>query len=172
MEPWRLLYPLRTFLIISGTVEKPNVMVADWLTPLSFNPFLLGVAISPKRYTHKLITSLKELVVAVPTEELLPQVWKAGTLSGASVNKKELLKLTFVPSKKVKVPSIKECAANLECKVKNVIATGDHDFFICEVLDFSYAKEFYDSLPKPEVRFLLHVGKNYFTTPNKRWLSV
>ncbi len=30
------LYPLRTYLIVSG-VEKPNVMTADWVVPLSFS---------------------------------------------------------------------------------------------------------------------------------------
>ncbi|MCD6196326.1 MAG: flavin reductase, partial [Staphylothermus sp.] len=49
---YRLLYPLRTYLIVSGRMsEEVNVMTADWVTVLSHKPVLVGVAISPKRYT-------------------------------------------------------------------------------------------------------------------------
>ena len=61
MELWRLLYPLRTYLIVSGTLEKPNVMTADWVIPLSFQPELVGIGIGKKRYTYELIKRGKEL---------------------------------------------------------------------------------------------------------------
>ena len=41
-------------------------MAADWVTMISADPFIIAVSISPKRYTHKLITRYKEFVVSVP----------------------------------------------------------------------------------------------------------
>ncbi|MGB9827924.1 MAG: flavin reductase [Thermosphaera sp.] len=57
----KLLYPMRTYLVVSGRIgEEVNVMTADWVTMVSAEPFIIAVAISPKRYTHKLITKYKE----------------------------------------------------------------------------------------------------------------
>jgi len=152
------LYPIRTYLIVSGTMEKPNVMTADWVVPLSFNPPMCGVAIGHTRYTKKLIDEYKEFVVAVPTIELLKDVWIAGTVSGANVNKAEKMGVTFVPSKKVKVPSIKECQANLECKVVNAVETGDHVFYVGEIVDVTYGDAFKSGSPDVEnYRFIMHV---------------
>ena len=163
MDFVRLLYPLRTYLVVSGTMEKPNVMTADWVCPLSFDPPMLGVAISKKRYSYKLIHELKEFVISVPLIDLLDDVWKAGTTSGRNVDKKQLLSLTFVNSRKVNVPSIKECVANLECKLVKEVETGDHVWFIGEIVNAEYDDEvFRDFIPNPEKKFILHVARNKF----------
>ncbi|AGK61531.1 Conserved protein/domain typically associated with flavoprotein oxygenase, DIM6/NTAB family [Archaeoglobus sulfaticallidus PM70-1] len=163
------LYPLRTYLIVAG-VEKPNVMTADWVVPLSFNPKLLGVAIGNQRYTKKLIDENKEFVVAVPTIELLKDVWTAGTVSGANKDKSELLSLTFVKSEKVSTPSIKECQANLECRVVDAVQTGDHTFYVGEILHASEGDGFADGKPDIEnYRFIMHAsfGARFTTTDSK-----
>jgi flavin reductase (DIM6/NTAB) family NADH-FMN oxidoreductase RutF len=167
----RYLYPLRTYLIVAG-VEKPNVMTADWVVPLSFNPPLIGVAIGHTRYTHNLIRDGKEFVVAVPTIELLKDVWAAGTLSGEKGDKFEKLGLTPVKSKKVRVPSIKECQANIECRVVKEVETGDHTFFVGEIVDVSHGDAFKDG--KPDIdnyRFIIHAGfgKNFTTNSSERF---
>ena len=164
------LYPLRTYLIVSGTMENPNVMTADWVVPLSFSPTLLGVAIGHTRYTHKVIKEHGEFVVAVPTLELLKDVWTAGTLSGESVNKVEKMSITLIPSKKVKTPSIKECQANVECKVVKEVEVGDHTFFVGEILDVSYGDAFKGGRPDiANYRFILHAGfgKNFTTNSSE-----
>lgn len=164
------LYPLRTYLIVSG-VEKPNVMTADWVVPLSFNPEMLGVAIGHTRYTHRLIKECREFVVAVPTIELLKDVWVAGTTSGAKEDKTVKLGLTFIESKKVKVPSIRECQANIECKVVNEVETGDHTFFVGEILNVTYGDAFVEGKPDLNYRFIMHAsfGKNFTTNSSEKY---
>ncbi|MCS7144401.1 MAG: flavin reductase family protein [Archaeoglobaceae archaeon] len=159
-----LLYPLRTYLIVSG-IEKPNVMTADWVVPLSFEPKLLGVSIGHKRHTNKLIKEFREFVVAVPTIELLKDVWIAGTLSGANESKISKLRLTLIKSRKVRVPSIKECQANLECKVIKEVEVGDHTFFVGEIVDATYGDAFKGGKTDLSYRFVLHAsfGKNFTT---------
>ncbi len=158
------LYPLRTYLIVSG-VEKPNVMTADWVVPLSFDPPMLGVAIGHRRYTHRLIKECGEFVVAVPTIELLKDVWVAGTLSGAKEDKISKMGVTLVNSKKVRVPSIKECQANIECRVVKEVETGDHTLFVGEILDVTYGDAFASGKPDLNYRFVMHAsfGKRFTT---------
>ncbi|ADC65747.1 flavin reductase domain protein FMN-binding protein [Ferroglobus placidus DSM 10642] len=159
------LYPMRTFIIVAGTIERPNPMTADWVTPLSFSPPLAGVAIGKTRYTRKLVEEQKEFVIAVPTVELLKDVWIAGTTSGARENKAEKMSVTFVPSQKVSAPSIKECAANIECKVVKEVETGDHIFFVGEIVNVTYGDAFKNGEPDVEnFKFLMHAKSGaYFT---------
>lgn len=162
------LYPLRTYLIVSG-VEKPNVMTADWVVPLSFEPTLVGVSIGHKRYTNKLLREHKEFVIGVPTIEMLKDVWIAGTSSGAKEDKISKLRLTLVKSKKVKVPSIKECQANIECRVVNEVEVGDHTLFIGEILNVTYGDAFRSGKPNLGYRFIMHAGfgKNFTTNSDE-----
>ncbi len=165
MHPVEYLYPMRTFLITSGTLEKPNVMTADWVTPLSINPPLAGVSIAHKRYTKVLIDEYGEFVISAPTVELLKDVWIAGTISGAKENKLSKMSVTLVPSKRVKAPSIKECQANLECRVVKSVETGDHVFYVGEIVEVTHGDAFNEKPDVRNYRFILHVGfGNAFTT--------
>ena len=159
---YHLLYPMRTHLIVSGRKEM-DVMTADWVTVLSHEPFMIGVAIAPKRYTHKLIDKNEEFVVSVPTMEMLRDVWIAGTESGPA--KVEKMKINFMESKKVRVMSIKEAVANLECKVVDKRRYGDHTFFVGEVVDYTYDEEmFEDGRVNLKDKLIAHLFMNEFIT--------
>ncbi len=164
------LYPLRTYLVVSG-VEKPNVMTADWVVPLSFDPPLLGVAVGHTRHTHGLIREYREFVIAVPTLELLRDVWIAGTVSGRKGDKLDKLSITLMKSEKVRVPSIKECQANLECKLVKEVEVGDHTFFVGEIVNVTHSDAFMHGRADLDYKFILHVGfgKNFTTNSNEKF---
>ncbi|MEZ0394447.1 MAG: flavin reductase family protein [Desulfurococcaceae archaeon] len=155
---------MRVYLIVSGRLgEEVNVMAADWVTPISSKPFLVGVAIAPKRYTHKLVSKYGEFVVAVPSAEMLRDVWIAGTESGP--DKLERLGLSFAKGKAVGTPIVREALANLECRVVDRRDYGDHTLFVGEVLDASYSEgAFRGEIPVIDAGFLLHVGMSYFAS--------
>jgi len=157
---------MRTYLVVSGHGEEANVMAADWVTVLSHDPTLIGVAISPKRYSHKLINKYKEFVISVPSIDMIDDVWISGTLSGPSKLRK--MKITLVPSTKIGTPSIKEALANIECKVVDTRTYGDHSLFVGEIVGYSYCKEaFREWEPIPDAGFLAHVAWNKFITFKK-----
>jgi len=159
---------MRTYLIVSGQGEETNVMAADWVTVLSHKPTLLGVAISPKRYTHKLISKYQEFVISVPSLEMLKDVWIAGTKSGPSKIKE--MDITLVPSKKISTPSIKEALANIECKVVDARDYGDHTWFVGEIVGSSYKREAFPR-GRPDVmtaNFLAHAAWTDFVTFEKK----
>ncbi|AEH24700.1 flavin reductase family protein [Pyrococcus yayanosii] len=168
MAGYHLLYPMRTYLIVSGKGEETNVMAADWVSVISFNPFMVGVAISPKRTTWGLIKKYGEFVISVPSLDMLKDVWTAGTKHGPEKLKE--MSITLVPSKKVGTPSIKEALANIECKVVDARDYGDHTWFVGEVVAYSYdEKAFPDG--KPDVgkaKFLAHASWTDFVTFDKK----
>ncbi|MEM0059324.1 MAG: flavin reductase, partial [Desulfurococcaceae archaeon] len=76
---YRLLYPLRTYLVVSGKLgEEVDVMAADWVTIISAQPFILAASIAPTRYTYKLVKKYGEFVISVPGLEMLRDVWITG----------------------------------------------------------------------------------------------
>ena len=165
---YHLLYPLRTYLIVSGHGEEANVMAADWVTVLSHKPIMLGVAVSPRRYTHGLISRYGEFVISVPSLDMLKDVWIAGTKSTPA--KLREMRITLVPSTKIETPSIKEALANLECRVVDARDYGDHTWFVGKLVGATYREEAFPG-GVPDVRkadFLAHSAWTEFVTFEKK----
>jgi flavin reductase (DIM6/NTAB) family NADH-FMN oxidoreductase RutF len=160
----RLLYPLRTYLLVSGRLgEEVNVMAVDWVTIVSIKPFIITTAIAPTRYTYGLIKKYSEFVIAVPSLDLIRDVWIVGSEHGPEKLKKTRLKLK--PASKVKTPIIENALANLECKVIGEHPYGDHSLFVSEVVAYHYREEaFKENEPVLTAGFLAHVAWNKFTT--------
>jgi flavin reductase (DIM6/NTAB) family NADH-FMN oxidoreductase RutF len=137
---YRLLYPMNVVLISSSAEGKDNVMTAAWCFPLSADPPLFGVSISPKRYSHGLIKKSREFVINIPDSSLMEAVRLSGENSGRDADKFELSKLTKERSEKLSAPSIKECMASIECRVVNSFETGDHTVFVGEAVNIKKRK--------------------------------
>jgi flavin reductase (DIM6/NTAB) family NADH-FMN oxidoreductase RutF len=60
-------------------------------------------------------------VIAIPTVDLLDRVVGIGTCSGADTDKFAKYRLKPVPAKRVKAPLIRECLANIECRVIDIV---------------------------------------------------
>jgi flavin reductase (DIM6/NTAB) family NADH-FMN oxidoreductase RutF len=83
---------------------------------LDFTPrfaFMTG----PWNYSYQALSKTGECVIAVPTVEMSKTAASIGSCSGAEVNKFEKFKLTPLKAEQVKAPLIKECYANIECRV-------------------------------------------------------
>ena len=63
----------------------------------------------------------RECVIAIPTVDMLDKVIGIGTCSGTDTDKFAKFKLTPMPGKVVRTPLIKECLANIECKVIDIV---------------------------------------------------
>lgn len=168
---YRLLYPLRTFLVVTGKPgEEVNVMAADWVTVVSANPFMVAVAVAPTRYTYKLIERYGEFVISVPSIELLKDVWITGTEHGPEKLSKTRLKLA--PASKIGTPIIENALANLECRVINKHLYGDHVLYVAEVVAYHYREDAFRQFePRLEAGFLSHIAWNKFTTFSKEIIT-
>lgn len=161
---YRLLYPLRTYLIVSGRLgEEVDVMAADWVTVISARPFMVAVAIAPTRYTYRLVKRYGEFVVSVPSVDNLRDVWVAGSEHGPG--KLSKMGITLVKGQKIGTPIVKEALANLECEVVGEHEYGDHVLFVGTVVAYSYREDvFRDGKPNLSAGFLAHIAMNEFTT--------
>lgn len=111
-----------------------NIITIGMVHIFSFSPPLVGIGVAPRRYSFNLLTQSKEFVINLPTKNLLAQVSFCGENSGRDNDKYEKTGLHKEPSLKIKTPSIQECPINIECQVKKEVETGDHVWFIGEVV--------------------------------------
>ena len=99
----------------------------------SINPPMVAISIGKTRYSHGLLLRSGEFVLAIPGRDLAEEVLYCGTHSGRDVDKFKETNLTAISASKVRPPLIKECIANIECKIVGNLDTGDHTIFVGEV---------------------------------------
>lgn len=163
-----LLHPYNTSLVTCcDQAGIANIITIAWLIPASIKPPLLCMSVGPTRYSYGLIRAAEEFVVNVAPYEIARQALFCGRRTGSKVDKFALTGLTPLPAKHVSPPIIEECLAHLECRLEQVIETGDHNLVIGKVLAAYVRRDvlgedgLYDlSRAHP----LFHLGRNRFTT--------
>lgn len=130
----RFLEPGPIVLVSSRWKGENNIMTMGWHTVLEFSPSLVGCMITAENYSFEMIRKSKECVINIPTVELLDTVIKIGNCSGDVEDKFAKFNLTEQKATKVQAPIIKECFANLECRVKDTKMISSYNFFIFEVV--------------------------------------
>ncbi|MCX8188477.1 MAG: flavin reductase family protein [Nitrososphaeria archaeon] len=161
-----LLLPKPALLITCGPFEKSNILSIAWSIPISRNPPLVAVAISPKRYSYHLIEEYKAFAINVPTYDQLNAVKVCGSTSGKNVNKWEIIKLTKEKARKIDTAIIKECIAHIECVLERKVELGDHDLFVGKVVEAYGEEKAYELgiLNTSKFKPILHLGRDNFTT--------
>lgn len=132
MNLWKR--PSRIVLAVSGDErDNSNIIVLGWKMQTSIDPPMVAISVGKTRYSHSLLLRSGEFVLAIPGGNLAEEVFYCGTHSGRDVDKFKETNLTAIPASKVKPPLIKECIANIECKIVGNLDTGDHTIFVGEV---------------------------------------
>ncbi len=147
--------------------DKNNLMPAVWNSPLSFEPPLFGVSISPKRYTHTLVEQAGEFTANFLDYQWIRKIAACGSVSGQNVDKFAEFGLTPGKSELIHSPYVQEAYCALECRLDRVEAYGDHDWFVGRVLGIHYEEGIYDSeglLRFEKVRPAMYMGANYYFT--------
>ena len=118
-------------LVTTRDGRKNNIMTISWTMVVDFTPVF---AITTGEWNHSFAALRKnrECVIAVPTVDLLDKVVGIGTCTGADTDKFSRFELTPVPAKLVRPPLIKECLANIECKVIDII--DKHSIIVLEAV--------------------------------------
>jgi flavin reductase (DIM6/NTAB) family NADH-FMN oxidoreductase RutF len=158
-KAFTFLEPGPVILVSTADGDKPNIMTLSWTMVLDFTPrfaFMTG----SWNYSFKALSRTRECVIAVPTVEMAKTVVSIGSCSGAEVNKFEKFKLTPVKAEFVKAPLIKECYANLECRVVDHIK--NHGIFILDTVAV-WVKE-----KHKERRFFHAIGDGRFIVDGER----
>jgi flavin reductase (DIM6/NTAB) family NADH-FMN oxidoreductase RutF len=107
-------------LVTTHDGEKDNIMTISWTMVVDFTP-LFAITTGDWNYSFAALRRNRECVVAIPAVDMLDRVVGIGTCSGADTDKFARFGLTPVPGKIVKAPLIKECLANIECRVVDIV---------------------------------------------------
>jgi flavin reductase (DIM6/NTAB) family NADH-FMN oxidoreductase RutF len=124
-----LIEPGPVVLVTTCDGKKNNVMTISWTMVVDFTP-RFAITTGPWNHSYRALRRTRECVVAIPTVDLLDKVVGIGTCSGADTDKFAKFRLTPLQAKRVKAPLIKECVANIECKVVDIV--GRHGIVVLE----------------------------------------
>jgi flavin reductase (DIM6/NTAB) family NADH-FMN oxidoreductase RutF len=128
-KAFTFLEPGPVILVSTADGDKRNIMTLSWTMVLDFTPrfaFMTG----PWNYSYGALIKTRECVIAIPTVDMSKTVVSIGACSGAEVNKFEKFRLTPLKGEVVNAPLIKECYANIECRVTEYIKK--HGIFVLD----------------------------------------
>jgi len=146
-------------LVTTHDEKRNNIMTISWTMVVDFTP-KFAMTTGPWNYSYSALCKTKECVIAIPTVDLLDKVVGVGTCSGADTDKFEKFMLTPVKGKHVKAPLIKECLANIECDVVDIVE--QHNIVILEC-----AAAYFDSSRK-EKRTIHAIGDGTFIVDGRK----
>ncbi len=109
--------------------RKNNVMTISWTMVAGFTP-VFAITTGSWNYSYAALRTSRECVLAVPTVDLIDRVVGVGTCSGADTDKFEKFGLTPMAGRHVRAPLVRECLANIECRVVDIVRR--HDIVVLE----------------------------------------
>lgn len=130
-KAFTLLEPGPVVLVTTNDGRQNNIMTISWTMVMDFTPTF---AITTGEWNHSFSTLQKtrECTIAIPTVDMLDKVVGIGTCTGADTDKFAKFRLTAIVGKIVRAPLIKECLANVECKVSEIIRR--HNIVVLEAV--------------------------------------
>lgn len=199
IDPANLPHPQLHKLLLASIAPRPIAFVSTVdslgnpnLSPFSFfnafgvNPSTL--IFSPSRrgrdnttkHTYENIKEVPEAVINVVNYEMVYQASLASTEYPKGVNEFVKAGFTATPSTIIKPPRVKESPVQFECKVRQVIETGDGggaaNLVICEIVMIHVNEEILDKngLPDPDKTRLVgrHTGDFYVKAFGKSLFEV
>ncbi|MEO0202576.1 MAG: flavin reductase family protein [candidate division WOR-3 bacterium] len=168
-----IVYP--SIVVVVGTFDKnfrANFMSCIWNTPLSFEPPLYGVSISPTRATYELILESGEFSICFWPFSKVQNVEFFGTYSYRDVDKSKEVKL--IESIKTKTPIPESAYATLECTLYDYRTYGDHTLFVGKILVIHFDENStYQMFNMPilnleKVKPVLYLGNGVYITVDER----
>ncbi|WP_096665862.1 flavin reductase family protein [Polaromonas sp. AET17H-212] len=130
-KAFTLMEPGPVVLVTTHDGRKDNIMTISWTMVMDFTP-VFAITTGEWNHSYAALRKNRECVIAIPTVDMLDKVVGIGTCSGKDTDKFGKFKLTPVPGKVVKSPLIKECLANIECKVIDIVKK--HNIVVLEAV--------------------------------------
>jgi flavin reductase (DIM6/NTAB) family NADH-FMN oxidoreductase RutF len=134
-------FPSGLYVIGSRSGVKRNLMTANWVTQVSFDPKLVAVSIEKDAVTHALVAEGGSFTVNTVDREDRAIVRKftkpvevddaASTLNG----------FAFHDGPATGAPVLDQAVAFIECEVRNSVDVGDHTLFVGEVVNAVFQKD-------------------------------
>jgi flavin reductase (DIM6/NTAB) family NADH-FMN oxidoreductase RutF len=131
---YQLLEPGPVVLLTTAHKGRANVMTMSWHMMVEFEPPLVACVVSNGNHSFAALKATGECVIAVPAAGLADKVVRVGNTSGRDIDKFPTIGLTALPASTVGAPLVKECFANLECRVTDRSLVNVYNLFVLEVV--------------------------------------
>lgn len=156
-QAYRVLEPGPIVMVSTSDNGKPNVMTMGFHMMIQHDPPLIGCVIGPWDHSYRALRKTGECVIAVPGLDLAETVVDVGNCSGDRVDKFQRYGLRTQPAKDVSAPLLRDCLANIECRVVDTRLSGPYNLFILE------ATRIWINESRKERRMMHHRGDGTFT---------
>jgi flavin reductase (DIM6/NTAB) family NADH-FMN oxidoreductase RutF len=130
-KAFTLMEPGPVVLVTTHDGKKDNIMTISWTMVMDFTP-VFAIVTGAWNHSFAALRRNRECVIAIPTVDMLDKVVGIGTCSGADTDKFSSFKLTPMRGKVVAAPLIRECLANIECKVIDIVRK--HNIVVLEAV--------------------------------------
>jgi flavin reductase (DIM6/NTAB) family NADH-FMN oxidoreductase RutF len=162
----------------ASTVDKegkPNLSPFSFFNAFGVNPTTL--IFSPSRrgrdnttkHTFENLREVPEVVINVVTYDIVNQMSLASTEYPKGINEFEKAGLTMLPSERIRPFRVKESPVQFECKVREIIETGDQggagNLIICEILLMHMQEDILDEkgrIDPHKIKLVGRLGQNYY----------
>ena len=128
-KAFMLIEPGPVTLLTTSHGGKNNVMTISWTMVMDFTP-QFALLTGPWNYSYEALIKTKECVIGITTADLIETILDVGTTSGRETDKFSRFGLTALSASIVDAPLIKECYANIECRVVDHIK--QHNIFVLD----------------------------------------
>lgn len=133
--PQKIMFPCPTGLIVTGTMEKANIVTIAWISLLTSAPPTIGVSVGTKGFSGNEIKKNGEFTVNIASVDIMREADFCGITSGKHTDKFRETGLTKMASDVVKSPIIKECPLNLECILVESGIFGSTNHFAGKIVE-------------------------------------
>ena len=158
-KAFTLIEPGPVVLVTTHDGRKNNVMTITWTMVLGFSAEF-ALTTGPWNHSYAALCDTRECVIAIPTVDMIDTAVGIGTCSGADTDKFEKFRLTARKARHVRAPLIKECLANIECRVVDIVER--HNIVVLEGVAA------YVDTSRKEKRALHAVGDGTFVVDGRR----
>jgi flavin reductase (DIM6/NTAB) family NADH-FMN oxidoreductase RutF len=144
-------FPYGIFVVGSRESGRPQVMIATWITQVSFFPQLIAISLEPdSNMAHGVRESGYFSLNLLPSDgkEIAASFLKTPEVTASSIGGHEYREALNGS------PFLLEATASLECRVVHRSMTGDHELVVGEVVDACTNRE-------GEVLTMRNTGWNY-----------
>ncbi len=127
------MIPYGFYAVSSRSGDEANIMVATWLTQVSFEPRQIALGLQKTSYSHSLVKTGRVFAVNLFNKADVEAI-KPFT-KGRAKNPDKMKTAQFTPGPVTGCPIVAGAAAYLECRVVGAFdAGGDHEVVVGEVV--------------------------------------
>ena len=158
-KAFTLMEPGPVVFVSTHDGQRDNLMTISWTMVMDFTP-RFAITTGPWNFSYAALRKSRECVIAIPAVDLVDQVVGVGTCSGADTDKFAKFGLSAMKARHVRAPLVRECLANIECRVVDIVTK--HDIVVLEGLAA------YVDASRKETRTLHAVGDGRFVVDGRR----